>query len=234
MVGPVVEDGRGGIVEKQREANASGELLFGLAAGARLFRAADGRFHARVPVNGRHEILGLRSSAFRDWLIDGYRSAYQKLPPERAVQRVIECSKRALGSRSHTPPVYIRVGRGRDDDGSSIYLDLGRFQRAGGQIRRRGLVDRRTAGSRLPATAWALAIAGAQPRWLDRAVAAVCQPGRAGVSLCWSAGWRGAAAGGAVFGAGVQRRTRLGQEHPGQDRPAVDRPADGAAVGRAT
>ena len=125
MVGPVVEDGRGGIVEKQREANASGELLFGLAAGARLFRAADGRFHARVPVNGRHEILGLRSTAFRDWLVDGYRSAYQKLPPQRAVQRVIEALEARARFELHTPQVYIRVAPGRDDDGSSIYLDLG-------------------------------------------------------------------------------------------------------------
>jgi hypothetical protein len=39
---------------------------------AKLFRSNDGRFFARVPVGDRMEIYGLRSAAFRDWLIHGY------------------------------------------------------------------------------------------------------------------------------------------------------------------
>jgi hypothetical protein len=35
-----------------------------------LFRSADGRFCARVPGGDRIETYGLKSAAFRDWLID--------------------------------------------------------------------------------------------------------------------------------------------------------------------
>ena len=35
----------------------------------RLLRAADGRSYAEVPVEGRFEIYGLKSTFFRDWLI---------------------------------------------------------------------------------------------------------------------------------------------------------------------
>ncbi len=38
---------------------------------AQLFRSADGRSCAQVPVGDRLEIYGLRSAGFRDWLIDG-------------------------------------------------------------------------------------------------------------------------------------------------------------------
>ena len=70
MVRRVGEDGKGEIAEKQPEALAAGELLFGLAAEARLFRAADGRFHAGVPVNGRHEISGSGPAPFATgWLM---------------------------------------------------------------------------------------------------------------------------------------------------------------------
>jgi hypothetical protein len=88
-----VEHGRGEVAEKQSEGTRAGELLMALASGARVFRAADGRFHARVPLNGRQAIFGLKSSAFRDWLIDGYLSAHEKLPPRRAIRRVLESNE---------------------------------------------------------------------------------------------------------------------------------------------
>jgi hypothetical protein len=47
-------------------------VLSRLAANARLFRSADGRFCAQVPVGDRLEIYQLKSAEFRDWLIDGY------------------------------------------------------------------------------------------------------------------------------------------------------------------
>ena len=74
------------------------ELLFGLAECAPLVRAVDGRLHARVPVNGRQEIYALKSPAFRNWLIERYRSVLRKLPPQRAVRRVVEALRRALPS----------------------------------------------------------------------------------------------------------------------------------------
>jgi len=120
-----VEQAEGEIAEKQSEGTRAGELLMGLAACARLFRAADGRFHARVPVNGRHEIFGIRSTAFRDWLVDGYVSAYHRLPPQRAVNRVLEALEAHARFEVDTPPVYVRVGRDQDEFESSYYLDLG-------------------------------------------------------------------------------------------------------------
>ena len=112
-------------VEKQAEGSHAGELLMGLAASSRLFRGADGRFHARVPVGGRHEIFGLKSTAFRDWLIAGYVSAYEQLPPQRAVRRVLEALEARARFEVDTPAVYIRVGRDPEDDGTTFYLDLG-------------------------------------------------------------------------------------------------------------
>ena len=86
----LVEQGKREIAEKQSEGTRAGELLMGLASGARVFRTADGRFHAGVTVNRRQAIFGLKSGAFRDWLIDGYLSAHQKLPPRRAIRWVLE------------------------------------------------------------------------------------------------------------------------------------------------
>ena len=101
------------------------ELLFGLAACVPLVRAADGRLHARVPVNGRQEIYALKSPAFRNWLIDRFRTVVRQFPPQRAVRRVVEALEARAQFEDHTPPVYVRVGRGLDDDASTFYLDRG-------------------------------------------------------------------------------------------------------------
>jgi hypothetical protein len=50
------------------EPEKSLEVLLRLAAGARFFRSAEGRLFAQVPVDSRHEIHGLKSTVFRDWL----------------------------------------------------------------------------------------------------------------------------------------------------------------------
>jgi energy-coupling factor transporter ATP-binding protein EcfA2 len=112
-------------VEKKSERTRAEDLLFGLASSARFFRGADGRFHARVAVNGRQDIFGLKSKAFRDWLVDGYLSAYLKLPPQRAVQHVLQALEARARFGVSVPPMYVRVARGDQDDGSSYYLDLG-------------------------------------------------------------------------------------------------------------
>jgi hypothetical protein len=97
----------------------------GLASYARFFCAVDGRFHACVPVNGRQDIVGLESTAFRDWLVDRCLSEHRKLPRQSVVRQAIE----ALGARArfevHRPPVHIRVGSGLGEDALSGYLDLG-------------------------------------------------------------------------------------------------------------
>jgi hypothetical protein len=120
-----VEHVTGEIAEKQSEGARAAELLMALTTGAQVFRAADGRFHARVPVNGRQAIFGLKSTAFRDWLIDGFMGAHQKLPPRRAIRRVIEGLEARARFETDGPTVYVRVGRDQDVNLSSYYLDLG-------------------------------------------------------------------------------------------------------------
>ena len=67
-------------VENRSEGSGGIKALFRLAAGAVVFRSADGHFRARVPVNGRREILGLRTEACRDWLADAYLKEYRGAP----------------------------------------------------------------------------------------------------------------------------------------------------------
>jgi hypothetical protein len=118
-------EARGDASEKQPEGTKAGQALMELAEGVRLFRAADGRFHARVQAGGRHEVFGLRSSAFRDWLVDAYVSAFQKLPPLRTVNRVLEAIVARARFAVETAPVEVRLGCDVSEQGSNYYLDLG-------------------------------------------------------------------------------------------------------------
>ena len=119
------ENAAGEVAGKQHEGTRSDELLMRLAAGAQIFRAPDGRFHTRVPVNGRQAIFGLKSTAFRDWLVDGYVSAYQKLPPARSIRRVLEALEARARFEADGPTVHVRVGSELEGPGSSYYIDLG-------------------------------------------------------------------------------------------------------------
>ena len=44
---------------------------------------------AQVPVGDRREIYGLKSAAFRDWLIDGYLIDQPEPPSNWAIRRVV-------------------------------------------------------------------------------------------------------------------------------------------------
>jgi DNA-binding transcriptional ArsR family regulator len=74
---------------KKRERQSSFRVLSRIASSARLFRSADGRFCAQVPLGERREIFGLRSPGFRDWLIDGYFAEQAEPPSSWAIRRVI-------------------------------------------------------------------------------------------------------------------------------------------------
>ena len=63
------------------------EALLRVASAARLFRLADGRFQALVGVGDRQEIHGLKSKAFRDWLITCYLGIRGVLPSDGARPR---------------------------------------------------------------------------------------------------------------------------------------------------
>ena len=100
-------------------------ILSRLVANARVFRSADGRFCAQVPLGTRTEILGLRSVGFRDWLIDRYASEQGEPPSNWAVGRVIGMLEARARFSDGIPEVYVRVGRGGDIDGNAGAVDGG-------------------------------------------------------------------------------------------------------------
>ena len=76
-------------VERGRNSGRAVESLLRLASAAQFVRSADGRLHARVPIDDRREIYGLKSASFRDWLIERYRSEGGQPPQADVVRRVL-------------------------------------------------------------------------------------------------------------------------------------------------
>src|ERR1700691_6049107 len=100
------------------------KVLLRLAASALPFRSVDGRFHARVPVGDRHEVHELKSTALRDWLIDGYLAEQGHLPTDWTIRRVLDALEARARVKGGSSSVFIRVGRDNAvDDHSSSYLD---------------------------------------------------------------------------------------------------------------
>jgi hypothetical protein len=94
-----------------READAGAQQsLLRLASIARFFRALDGRFFAGVPVGSRHEIHSLRSTAFRDWLIDGYYATCREIPSEGSVRRVLVALEAQARYSGEIPAIFVRTG----------------------------------------------------------------------------------------------------------------------------
>jgi hypothetical protein len=76
--------------------------LLRLTENAPLLRSTDGRCYAQVFVGRRRETLAIRSSAFQDYLIDGYYRAHQELPSDwsmRRALRALEATARFEGAR---------------------------------------------------------------------------------------------------------------------------------------
>ena len=63
----------------ERHAESVANALIRLA-GTAVFRAADGRLHAQVPVANRHEVYSLKSKDFREWLVEAYRYERGEFP----------------------------------------------------------------------------------------------------------------------------------------------------------
>ena len=113
------------IIEHKEESEGPLQVLFRLALTARLYRSADGRLHARVPVGDRYEIYGLNSPGFRDWLVDAYFADRQEPPSQWAILRVVSVLEARARFDGGTPLVFVRVGRDGDGHGSAYFLDLG-------------------------------------------------------------------------------------------------------------
>ena len=107
------------------ERQSAVQVLARLAASARLFRSADGRFCAQVPVGDRLEIYQLKSAAFRDWLIDGYLLDQPEPPSNWAIRRVVGMLEARARFSAGIPEVFIRVGQDGDGGDSPYFLDLG-------------------------------------------------------------------------------------------------------------
>ena len=101
------------------------ELLASVASDAKLFRSNDGRFFAQVPVGDRLEVYGLKSAAFRDWLIHGYLIARPEPPSQVAIRRAVGMLEARARFDADIPEVFIRTGRDGDGEGSAYFLDLG-------------------------------------------------------------------------------------------------------------
>jgi hypothetical protein len=113
------------VVGNEPERVSSVQVLTKLASNARLFRSADGRFCAQVPVGDRLEIYRLKSAAFRDWLIDAYVIDQPEAPSSWAVRRVIGMLEARARFSAGIPEVFIRVGHDGDRGDSPYFLDLG-------------------------------------------------------------------------------------------------------------
>ncbi len=101
--------------------------LLRLASKARYFRAPDGRLHARVPEENRHEDYALQSRAFRDWLAESYRCERNERPSERALGGAISSLEARARLDRSVPRLHVRVARASDGDrsGAEYYIDLG-------------------------------------------------------------------------------------------------------------
>ena len=147
--------GNNEIVENTEEGEGAVETLLRLASSARLYRSADGRLHARVPVGDRYEIYGLNSSGFRNWLTEGYFLDRGEPPSQWAIRRVVSLLEARAQFDGGTPSVFIRVGRDQDADGnvSAYFLDLGDPSGRAIKIRADGwtVVDRPDVHFRRPA-----------------------------------------------------------------------------------
>ncbi len=127
-------------------------VLLRLASGARFFRSADGRLFAQVPVGSRHEIFGLKSTAFRDWLIAGHFADRREIPSHLAIRRVLTALEARARFGGGTPSVFIRVGHDGTGNASPYYIDLGDSSGRAVEIGREGwsVVDRPGAHFRRP------------------------------------------------------------------------------------
>jgi len=82
-----------------------------------------------VLVGDRHETYGLKSSRFRDWLVDGYFVDQHEPPPDWAVRRVLGVLEARTRFDRCTPPVFVRVGEDRptQNNGPVYWVDIGDY-----------------------------------------------------------------------------------------------------------
>ena len=145
---------------------------------ARLLRAADGRSYAEVPVEGRFEIYGLKSTFFRDWLIIRCLAERGVAPSGKVVGRVLGLLESKSRCEGATRSLEVRVGRAGAPAGMEYYLDLANADGQAVKISA-GVGRGRSAARAVSPPAGATATAGACAGRIDRAVTSVRQCHRA-------------------------------------------------------
>ncbi len=114
-------------IDNPQEYEGPVKALLRLTETAGFLRSTDGWFYAQVSVGGRRDIYALRSTVFRDWLIDRYLRACREVPSDWAIRRVLGALEATARFEGGTPSIFIRVGHDGNDNGdaSDCYLDLG-------------------------------------------------------------------------------------------------------------
>jgi hypothetical protein len=77
-----------------------------------------------VSAGDRLEIYGLKSEAFRDWLIVDYLIGQPELPSNWAIRRVVGMLEAWTRFNTGIPEVFIRVGSDGDSPDSPYFNDL--------------------------------------------------------------------------------------------------------------
>jgi hypothetical protein len=90
------------------------QTLLRLTENAAFLRTTDGRFYAQVWAGSRREIYALRSTAFRDWLIDGFYRACGEIPSDWTLRRTLMAAEATARFEGGSPSVFVRVGHGRN------------------------------------------------------------------------------------------------------------------------
>ena len=122
MVATVATDNAAGDSQDQ---DGPIRVLLRLADAGGLSRSGDASVHVRVPVGDRHEVYGIRSGAFRDWLIGGYFRERGEPPAPWMIARVVGLLEARARFDGETPSVFVRVAPAGDTRSRCSFLDLG-------------------------------------------------------------------------------------------------------------
>ena len=86
------------------------DILIELAGAADLFHTPDGDGYADLEIDGHRETWGLRTKAFRRWLVRRFFEASQRAPSSEALQAALNVIEARATFDAPERPVFVRVG----------------------------------------------------------------------------------------------------------------------------
>jgi hypothetical protein len=112
--------------EKTKDkATSAHDVLVRLISGVQLHRTADGPVFVEVPASERNETYGLKSRAFRDWLVHSYFAERGQPPSAKALAGILGVLEARARFLRTAPSVFVRVACDGNGDSWSQYIDLG-------------------------------------------------------------------------------------------------------------